>query len=279
MVHITKLSLLVAIISISLINCDGELPELTPFEKDKYLSCKELVFMLLNHDEEIVSSTLTQEGFLLNGIRVLIYVNMMKNCVWNIDDELVRLIYLDGKRVVKMKGIDDEKLAFIKVNYTDYKDLQSFLLDDQQTMVLKHINALTPNTKNPFGDYFTEEAMNKRIEAQIERIKNRKNGTTERTERTEALGEELQTNNTGMSFEEEFNVTTIQEAKYVIDLNEIFDGLFDKEDNSTESSIAENNPLDNNAKDNDITDHLNNNSFAKEETKETLNDTEKKSEL
>lgn len=277
MVHITKLSLLVAIISISLINCNGDLPELTPFEKDKYLSCKELVFMLLNHDEKIVSSTLTQEGFLLNGIRVLIYVNMMKNCVWNIDDELVRLIYLDGKRVVKMKGIDDEKLAFIKVNYTDYKDLQSFLLDDQQTMVLKYINMLTPNTKNPFGDYFTEEAMNKRMEAQIERIKNRKNGTTERTE---ALGKELQTNDTGMSFEEEFNVTTIQEAKYVIDLNEIFAGLFDKEDNSTESSIAENNPLDN-AKDNnyDITANLNNNSIAKEETKETLNETEKKSDL
>lgn len=271
MAYIFKLSWLILIISISkFINCEEELPELTPFDKDKYLSCKELVYMLLKHDEKIISSTLTQTSFLLNGVKSLIYVDMMKNCVYNIDDELVRLIYVDAKRVVKMKGIDDEKLSFIKVNYTDYKDIQSYSFDDKQKMVLKYINMLNPNAKNPFGNYFTEEAMNKRIEAQLERIKNRKNGTTE------MLTEEKETNTTGISFEEEFNVTTIQEAKYVIDLNEIFAGLFDKNDNSTEALNVGNNTIDSN---NNTNINQDNETVWKDENKESVNNANDKSDL
>lgn len=108
---------------------------LTAFEKDRYLACGEFVQLLRTYDKDEIRQTLTQEEYLFQGVNSLISVDMMINCLHNINDTLVQMMYVNMERVMNDTGIDDSEIEFIKVNYSDYANITEFKFDEEKTNV------------------------------------------------------------------------------------------------------------------------------------------------
>ena len=105
---------------------------LTAFEKDRYLACGEFVQLIRTYDKDEIRQTLTQEKYLFQGVNSLISVDMMINCLHNINDTLVQMMYVNMERVMNDTGIDDSEIEFIKVNYSDYANITEFKFDEEK---------------------------------------------------------------------------------------------------------------------------------------------------
>lgn len=132
------LLLLLSLLSFAVgIDVDVDVKELSMLEKDKYLACSELVSIINERDRLKVDSLLKQEAYLKNGLIQMINLDMMIKCVNNIDDELVRMMYVNMDRIVKIEGVREEMIAFMNVNYNDYKDLNEFIYQQHHREMLK----------------------------------------------------------------------------------------------------------------------------------------------
>lgn len=108
---------------------------LTDFEKDRYLTCGEFVNLIRTYDKDEIRQTLTQQDNLFIGVNSLISVDMMINCLHNINDTLVKMMYVNMKRVMNDTEIDDSEIEFIRVNYSDYANITEFFFDDEKANV------------------------------------------------------------------------------------------------------------------------------------------------
>ena len=148
---------------------------LTTLEKDKYLACEELTNMLMKFDKEKINKELKQEGFLRQGIRAGLQIDMKMKCVEGINDTLTELIYKNLTRVVKLKSIDDSELNFFKVNYSEYGNLTVWDFNKERWQftinwgkIRNEYNEIHNITeKNPFME--NQEAQAKRLKEKLEK--------------------------------------------------------------------------------------------------------------
>lgn len=124
-----------------------DVKQMSMLDKDKHLACSELVSIKTDRDRKKIDNILQQDTYLKNGIIQMMSLDMMIKCVNNIDDELVRLMYVDMERVVQMEGVREERIAFLNVNYNDYKDLNQFVYEQHHRDMLKISLALRDDMK------------------------------------------------------------------------------------------------------------------------------------
>ena len=109
----------------------SDIKNLTLYEKDRILTCIELSSMLIDAEEEYINGNLTQNTSLKRqGMKEIISMEMMKNCINNINETLVNLMYQNLTRVVNISGIDDSEIDYMKVNYSYFGHLDYFKLNE-----------------------------------------------------------------------------------------------------------------------------------------------------
>lgn len=101
---------------------------LTYYEVDKFMACKELTGMIYINDQKTIDESFEgrNDSMVVYGIQTVMYGKMIENCYNNINDTLINLIYHNYTRDLKIEDIDDSEIDYIRVNYTHYGRMKQF---------------------------------------------------------------------------------------------------------------------------------------------------------
>ncbi len=141
----------------------SDIKNITLYEKDRILTCIELSSMLIDADEEYINGNLTQNTSLKRqGMKEVISMEMVRNCINNINETLVNLMYKNLTRVVNMSGIDDSEIDYIRVNYSYYGHLDYFKLTQEYQKFILRINYVKEEYIKKWEEPISEEELEKR---------------------------------------------------------------------------------------------------------------------
>ena len=171
----------------------SDIKNLTLYEKDRILTCIELSSMLIDAEEEYINGNLTQNTSLKRqGMKEIISMEMMKNCINNINETLVNLMYQNLTRVVNISGIDDSEIDYMKVNYSYYGHLDYFKLTQEYQKFILRINYVKEEYLKKWEEPISEEELEKRRKKKeemqnqiLEMLKNRTYNNSNYTESEE----------------------------------------------------------------------------------------------
>ena len=171
----------------------SDIKNLTLYEKDRILTCIELSSMLIDAEEEYINGNLTQNTSLKRqGMKEIISMEMMKNCINNINETLVNLMYQNLTRVVNISGIDDSEIDYMKVNYSYFGHLDYFQLNEEYQKFILRINYVKEEYIKKWEEPISEEELEKRKKKKeemqnqiLEMLKNRTYNNSNYTESEE----------------------------------------------------------------------------------------------
>ncbi len=171
----------------------SDIKNITLYEKDRILTCIELSSMLIDADEEYINGNLTQNTSLKRqGMKEVISMEMVRNCINNINETLVNLMYKNLTRVVNMSGIDDSEIDYIRVNYSYYGHLDYFKLTQEYQKFILRINYVKEEYLKKWEEPISEEELEKRKKKKeeiqnkiLEMLKNRTHNNSNYTENEE----------------------------------------------------------------------------------------------
>ena len=171
----------------------SDIKNLTLYEKDRILTCIELSSMLIDAEEEYINGNLTQNTSLKRqGMKEIISMEMMKNCINNINETLVNLMYQNLTRVVNISGIDDSEIDYMKVNYSYFGHLDYFQLNEEYQKFILRINYVKEEYIKKWEEPISEEELEKRRKKKeemqnqiLEMLKNRTYNNSNYTESEE----------------------------------------------------------------------------------------------
>lgn len=112
---------------------------LTNDEIDKFMACRELANMLLEEDLEFIKSNFSHynNSLKLEGrLTFLVYI-MIQNCYYKINDTLVKSLYNNLTRDIKLKSIDDSEIDYMRVNYSELAQEEFFELSLELTRFVR----------------------------------------------------------------------------------------------------------------------------------------------
>ena len=136
---------------------------LTIYEKDRILSCIELSSMLSDYENEFIEGNLTQNNsFRRQGMKEVIIINMIKNCVENINETLVNLMYNNLTRIVNISGIDDSEIDYMRVNYSYFGHLDLYNLTQEIQIFIYQVNLVKEEYKKKWEVPESEEEKEKK---------------------------------------------------------------------------------------------------------------------
>ena len=136
---------------------------LTIYEKDRILSCIELSSMLSDYENELIEGNLTQNNsFRRQGMKEVIIINMIKNCVENINETLVNLMYNNLTRIVNISGIDDSEIDYMRVNYSYFGHLDLYNLTQEIQIFIYQVNLVKEEYKKKWEVPESEEEKEKK---------------------------------------------------------------------------------------------------------------------
>ena len=130
---------LVVLLVIGCLKCSCKL---TLPEKDKYMACNELVTYKLQQDKEIIDSYLKQEASLKSGIEHIMYLDMVLKCLDNINEDTIKLLFVDFEKVGDVKTMESSVFDIFKTDYETYGKMHEFFFGPKQGPLIKILGGL-----------------------------------------------------------------------------------------------------------------------------------------
>ena len=116
--------------------------KLTLPEKDKYMACNELVTYKIQQDKKIIDSYLKQEASLKSGIEHIMYLDMVIKCLDNINEETIKMLFVDFEKVGDVKAMDSSVFEIFKTDYESYGKMHEFFFGPKQGPLIKILSGL-----------------------------------------------------------------------------------------------------------------------------------------